>query len=234
MATLESERKHTSARLSSLRLKQTQVAEYERRLRIVEDEGLAWQSLAKWCGKDGLQRLEIDAAGPVVSSLANNLLEVGYGTRFSVDIVTQVATTDGKDTKEKFTILVLDNAHGGAPREIGDLSGGEKVVVEEAVRAALSCYVNMRSRHRFRTLFRDETTGALDPENAPKYVAMLRRLREMSGADQILFITHSPECAELADVQVHVVEGQATVVYPPYGDMRSEMRRLRAEGGEAA
>lgn len=192
------------------------VAEAGRRLRIVEDEALAWGQLATWCGRDGLQRLEIDAAGPVVSDLANQLLRVGYGPRFSIEIVTQVATADGKDVKEKFTILAIDNAHGGEARDISDLSGGEKVVVEEAVRAALACYVNLRSRHRFRTLFRDETTGALDPENAPRYVAMLRKLMEISGADQILFVTHSPVCAALADAQVRIANGQATIALPPY------------------
>lgn len=215
-ARLEAERGQVTKDREALRQKLAEAADVERRLRLVEDHYLAWQFLADACGRNGLQRLEIDAAGPVVSDLANQLLRVGYGTRFSVDIVTQIATADGKDTKEKFTILTIDNAHGGEPRDIGDLSGGEKVVVEEAVRAALACYVNMRSRTRFRTLFRDETTGALDPENAPKYVAMLRKMLEMSGAEQCLFITHSPECAALADAQVRVSNGEATVALPPY------------------
>ena len=216
LALLDAERVSLEQRRSDILQRMARCAEIERRLRVVEDEMLAWQTLARWCGRDGLQRLEIDAAGPVVSDLANQLLRVGYGARFSVDIVTQVATADGKDTKEKFTILVIDNKHGGEARDIGDLSGGEKVVVEEAVRAALSCYVNLRSRIRFKTLWRDETTGALDPENAPKYIAMLRKLLEMSGAEQVLFITHSPECAALADAQVQVADGQATIALPPY------------------
>lgn len=189
-----------------------------RRVRVVEDEGLAWAVLAKACGRDGLQRLEIDAAGPVVSDLANQLLRVGYGTRFSVEIVTQIATAKGDDMKEKFTILAIDNEHGGEARDVGDLSGGERVIVEEAIRAALSCYVNLRSRHHMKTIWRDETTGALDPENAPRYVAMLRKLHELSGAEQILFVTHSPECASLADAQVRVRDGQATIALPPFSE----------------
>ena len=218
LARLDQEREGLERNRAELTRRQAQAAEMSRHLRIIEDEGLAWRTLATACGRDGLPRLEIDAAGPVVSDLANQLLEVGYGTRFAVRIVTQVATADGSGLKERFTIEVLDNAHGGEPRDIGDLSGGERVVVEEAVRAALSCYVNLRSQQPCRTIFRDETTGALDPENAPRYVSMLRKLRDLSGAEHVFYITHSPECAALADAQVRVVNGKATIALPPYAE----------------
>lgn len=208
-AALSAQRRELDARLAV-------VTGLRDKLRVLEDEGMSWGVLARACGRDGLQRLEIDAAGPVVSDLANSLLQVGYGTRFSVELVTQVATADGKDVKEKFTIDAIDNANGGDRRDIGDLSGGERVVVEESVRAALQCYVSLRSRQPSRTIWRDETTGALDPENAPRYVAMLRKLREISRAHQVFFVTHSMDCAHLADAQVHVKDGQVTVVLPPF------------------
>ena len=204
---LQVEREHAEWQQQELSARQAQAEDAARRLRIVEDELLAWQTLAKALGRDGLQRLEIDAAGPVVSDLANQLLEVGYGTRFQIQIVTEVATASGKDTKEKFTVECLDQLHGGEPRDLGDLSGGERVIVEEALRAALSAYVNLRSRQPIRTLFRDECTGALSPENVGPYIALLRKLRELSGVEQILFVTHSVEAAELADAVVEIEGG---------------------------
>lgn len=188
-----------------------QLATARVKLATAEEEMLSWQVLARALGRDGLQRLEIDAAGPVVSDLANDLLSVGYGTRFSVRIVTQVATADGKDLKEKFTIEVVDNEHDAETRDISDLSGGERVIVDEAIRAALAAYVNIRSQTRCRTIWRDETTGALAPKNVAPYVTMLRRLRELSGADQVLFITHSEQAAALADAVVDVVNGTASI-----------------------
>jgi exonuclease SbcC len=205
---LATEREHLEARLAALERLQRRTAELERRTRVAEDERLAWHALAQRLGRDGLQRLEIDAAGPVVSDLANQLLEVGWGTRFGVAIVTQVATADKKEMKEKFTIEVLDNLHGGEPRDIGDLSGGERVVVEEAIRAALACYVNRRSRDPFRQMWRDEADGGLSAEKGERYVQMLRKLRELSGAEQVVFITHRPELAEMADAVVRVAGGQ--------------------------
>ena len=216
MARLDVEHQAAERERVDLERRLSQVAELQRRRCIVEDEGLAWGVLAKACGRDGLQRLEIDAAGPVVSDLANQLLRVGYGTRFSVEIVTQVSTADGRDSKERFTILALDNEHGGEPRDVGDLSGGEKVVVEEAIRAALSIYVNLRNRQHIQSIFRDETTGALSPENAPKYVAMLRKLLALSGATQCFFVTHNQDAALLADAIVHVDHGLVRVELPPY------------------
>ena len=207
-ARLEAEQEAARRQQADLAAKQAQADETARRLRTVEDELLAWQTLAKALGRDGIQRLEIDAAGPTVSSLATELLEVGYGSRFAVSFVTQVATADRKDLKERFSVEVSDQEHGGEARDIGDLSGGERVIVEEAIRAALAIYVNMRSRIRLKTLWRDECSGALSPENVPRYAAMLRKMLELSGADQCLFVCHQPDLADLADAIVEVRDGQ--------------------------
>jgi len=171
-------------------------------------ELVVWATLARCFGRDGLPTLEIANAGPTVSSLTNELLEVAYGPRFTVEVKTQVLRADGKGLKEDFTIEVLDNQAAGAVRDIGDLSGGERVLVEEALRAAIMIFVNSRNVTPIRTICRDETTGALDPENAVRYVAMLRRLVALAGAAHCLFITHNPECAELADVVLDVAGGR--------------------------
>lgn len=186
------------------------------KVRTAEDELLAWQTLQRCFGRDGLPTLEIGNAGPTVSALTNDLLNVGFGPRFTVDVVTQVARADGKGVKEEFTIRVFDNAEGGEPRDIADLSGGERVLVEEALRAAIALFVNSRNVQPVRTIWRDETTGALDPDNAVRYVAMLRRVQELGGIAHVLFVTHNPDCAALADAQVLVADGQLTVRRPPF------------------
>ena len=207
-ARLETELKHATRQQADFTHRQAQTDDAERRLRIVEDEMLAWQVLAKALGREGIQRIEIDSSGPQISSIANTLLEVGFGTRYQIQIVTQVATASGKDTKEKFVVEVLDQLHGGEAREMGDLSGGEKTIIEEGLRAAISAYVNLRSRQPIRTFFRDECTGSLSPENVGPYIALLRKLRELSGVQTILFATHSMEAAELADAVVEIEQGK--------------------------
>jgi exonuclease SbcC len=186
------------------------------RIETLTDEQVEWNLLTKALGRDGLQTLEIDAAGPTVSHYTNELLSVCFGSRFSVDLVTQEAKADGKGFKESFHIKAYDNERGGAARDLGDLSGGEKVIVGEALANAIALYNNTRNGLQIQTLFRDETTGALDPETAPLYVAMLRKVQQVGDVRQICYITHSPVAAALADAQIQFAGGTATIACPPF------------------
>ena len=81
-----------------------------------------------------------------------------------------------------------------------ELSGGQFVLVNEAVNLGIAIY-NMRQGEgiRYGTLFRDETVGALDAANAKEYVRMLRRATDLGGFHQVIFICHTPLVWELAD-----------------------------------
>jgi exonuclease SbcC len=195
--------------------KRAELAELAARIATLDTELLDWQVLTKAFSRDGLPVLEIDAAGPTVSAYTNDLLAACFGPRFTVELVTQVAKADGKGTREDFTVRVYDNQRGG-DRDIAFLSGGEQVVVSEALMNAISIYVNTRSPQPVRTCWRDETTGALDPENATRYLAMLRKVQELGGFHHVFFITHNPDAAALADAQIRVRDGRADIVLPPF------------------
>lgn len=190
-------------------------------LTAVETEWLEWQALAKALGREGLPTLEIDAAGPTVSGYCNQLLEACFGGRFRVDLVTQEAKAGGKGVKEAFELKVLDNARGGDARDITDLSGGEQIIVDECLKSALAVYNNRRSVSPMRTCWRDETTGPLDADNAARYLAMLRTLRELAGFDTIFFVTHSVDAAITADAQIWVHDGTAEILFPPFGERQA-------------
>lgn len=166
-----------------------------------------WTLLTEALGKDGIQALEIDAAGPEVARLTNDLLESCYGPRFSISFETQRAKRDG-GMSEAFDVLVYDGAE---QRPVEALSGGERVIVGEAISLALAIHNARKSGIRWRTLFRDETAGALDPENASKYVAMLRRALKLGGFEQCVFVAHLPQVYESADVQLYVADGRVSV-----------------------
>jgi exonuclease SbcC len=191
-------------------------------VRQLETDLIDWTALAKIFGRDGLPVLEIDAAGPTVSALANDLLQACYGGRFTMDLVTQEAKASGKGSKEVFELKVFDAERGGDARDLTDLSGGEQIIVEEALKSALAMYVNQRSTHPVRTIWRDETVGALDGDNAIRYVHMLRRLVARSGSHHLFFISHTPDASAMADVQLHVHDGRVDVVYPPFAPASSE------------
>lgn len=216
LARVESGREELHRRRDAIVAKRAELAEIAARIERLDTELLDWQLLTKAFGRDGLPVLEIDAAGPTISAYTNELLEVCFGPRFSVELVTQQLKADGKGLKDDFSIRVFDNQRGGESRDIADLSGGEQVIVAEALSNAICIYVNTRSPMPVRTCWRDETTGALDPENATRYLAMLRKVQQLGGFHHVLFISHNPEAAAQADAQIQLHDGTATIAFPPY------------------
>lgn len=221
LARVEAQRQEMARRVDAERARREEVACVEAQLTALTGALIEWTLLAKALGRDGLPVLEIDAAGPTVSAYTNDLLQTCFGSRFTVDLVTQEARTskgkDGSLYKDAFELKVYDAERGGDARDLSDLSGGEQVLVDEALKSAIALLVNQRNPHPLRTCWRDETTGALHPETAPKYVDMLRRVHELGGFHQTLFVSHNPDAWLQADAQVHFAGGHVSVALPPYG-----------------
>jgi len=202
--------------LTLLKLQVEQLAAREANLPALRDAVVVaerelgdWSLLARALGKDGVQALEIDAAGPEVARITNELLEACYGPRFSISLETLREKKSARgEFAEAFDVRVLD---AGAERPVEALSGGEKVVVGEALGLAISILNARKSGIRYETLWRDETAGALDPDNAQAYVLMMRRARELGGFSQVIFVSHQPEVWEAADVRLVVAGGRVTV-----------------------
>lgn len=170
-----------------------------------------WELLAQSLGRDGLQAALIDCAGPELTELVNDLLRTCVGPRWTVTIETTRSSSDGKKQIEGCEVRVLDTER-GRDAEVSTFSGGERVLIGEAVALALSMLACRRSGVERPTLVRDETGAALDPVNARAYVAMLRRAAEVISADRVLFVSHQPECSELADARIVVADGKVEVV----------------------
>lgn len=190
---------------------QTEIEAQAAREAALAQEAGEWATLEKALGRDGIQALEIDAAGPTLSGLANDLLRETFGPRFEVSFVTQVPKADGKGQKEVFDLIVMDHDR-GREGAVEGLSGGEKVVISEAVSLALAIYSGRTSGRRFETLWRDETAGQLDPENARRYVRMLRAALEIGNFFQIVFIAQQKDVWEAADSVVWTDGGKVEVL----------------------
>jgi len=164
-----------------------------------------WLLIQDALGKTGLQAMLIGNAGPEVAALVNDLLESCYGARFSVTLETlrQKKSAAG-EYAEVFDVVVYDY---GQPRPVEALSGGERVIVGEAISLGIAVYNARKSGVRYETLWRDETASALDPDNAQAYVAMLRRAREIGGFHQVIYVAHLPEVWQAADTRLYVADG---------------------------
>ncbi|HEX5482044.1 MAG TPA: hypothetical protein VFZ08_05405 [Terriglobia bacterium] len=207
-------------------------AQAEQRLRQIEDarqraEALAvelaagraerddFDYLAKAFGPDEIQLCEIQSAGPGVSAIVNDLLEGCFDNKFEIRFRTQRPRADGKGMVDDFDIEVRNKTLDRVCL-VDELSGGQFVLVNEAVNLGIAIY-NMRQAEgaRHETLFRDETVGALDAKNAKEYVRMLRRAMDIGCFHQVIFICHAPQVWEMADRILYVANGQVSLESPP-------------------
>lgn len=169
-----------------------------------------WTRLAHDLGRDGLQAVEIDAAIPELNEIANDLLRNTFGARFTVELSTNRLASDGKRLIEDLEIRVIDTINGrDAP--IDTYSGGEVVIVGEAIALALTT-LSCRSLGIERpTIVRDESGAALDRENGAAYISMLRRAADLINADKVLFVSHSDHLWQYADARIVVENGSLRI-----------------------
>ena len=186
----------------------TRLAQLEVEVGTARTELEDYNYLAKVFGRDEIQLCEIQAAGPEVSTLVNALLEGCFDNKFEIRFRTQRPKADGRGMVDDFDVEVR-NKNLDRICLVDELSGGQFVLVNEAVNLGIAIY-NMRQGEgiRYETLFRDETVGALDVANAKEYVRMLRRAMDLGGFHQVIFICHTPLVWELADRILSVGDGR--------------------------
>jgi exonuclease SbcC len=194
-------------RLEQLEAARTRLARVEAELGKARTELEDYTYLARVFGPDEIQLCEIQAAGPQVSTLVNSLLEGCFDNKFEIRFRTQRPKADGKGMVDDFDIEVR-NKNLDRTCLVDELSGGQFVLVNEAVNLGIAIY-NMRKGEgiRYEALFRYETVGALDAVNGKEYVRMLRRAMDLGGFHQVIFICHTPLVSELADSILSVRDG---------------------------
>lgn len=214
-ALARAQEEHAEARSETTRARegQTVCGQLREDVTRIEGELADWTRLAQDLGKDGLQALEIDAAIPELNAIANDLLHSCHGPRFTVEVFTDRLNADGTRTVEDLDVRVIDTRK-GRDATADSFSGGEQVILSEAISLALTVLACRRSGLTRPTLVRDESGAALDPKNGPIYIAMLRRAAEAIGADKVLFVTHNPQLHDLADSRIHLDDGNATLCTP--------------------
>jgi len=204
-------RVHTTTKAKDALPELTKRVEAARAELSAADEDVAdWQLIADGLGRDGVQALLVDAAGPELSTLANDLLHTAFGPRFSVRFETTRVSADGKKLVEDCDVSVMDTER-GREGSLDTFSGGEKVILSEAVALALTT-INCRAHGLTDvTIVRDESGAALDGANAVRFMQMLRRARELASCRHLLFVSHNPATWELADTRVEVGGGRVVV-----------------------
>jgi DNA repair exonuclease SbcCD ATPase subunit len=181
-----------------------------------EAELMEWRFLVDAFGRNAIQALEIDAATPELSLYANDCLHQAFDGRFSLEVKTQGETGDGRE-KEDLLIELTDAQEPTshlAVRDVSEWSGGQKTFAWTAMASAMSLYLGARSPAQIApTIVRDESAAGVDIRSTISYATMLRNAgRSIGGIGaKTLVVTHSRELAELADVILHLENGQLHV-----------------------
>lgn len=168
----------------------------------IADDVAQWRLLAKGLGRDGIVALSIDDAGPSISSIANDLLLACYGPRFSIRFDTQSETAKGV-LKETFDIRVFD-AEREDDKSVTMMSGGERLIVNDALTRAIALFRAQQSGHTYHCLFSDEADGALDPERKTHFMKVKRKVLEIGGYEAEFCITHTEALWQMADQTIDV------------------------------
>lgn len=162
-----------------------------------------WRVIEKAFGKDGMMAYDLETAAPVVSSIANLLLDE-MGGRFAIRFETLRPKVGKKNEYiEVFDIKVLDIV-GGIEKSLVDLSGGELVWIDEAIARAINIYLQRSTGSKILTVYSDERDGNLDKDKKIEYVNMKRKVLAEGGYLQEFFISHTPEVIDLADAVITI------------------------------
>jgi len=170
-----------------------EIAQLKSRETFVREELSKWSYIRDAVSKSGLQALEISAAAPLLTGIANDLLHSAYGGEFFLDLVTQ----DPETGAEILDIMITRGD--GQTYSLCDFSGGESVWILQAFKAAQILVNTEKSGIHFATCFADEESGALDKEKAERFIQMYRALMVQGHFEKLFFISHIPECQTMAD-----------------------------------
>lgn len=180
-------KERTEADAELIRL-EADLEEKQRTLRI-------WEALSEAFGKDGVQALMIENAIGTIESFANEILHQ-MQTRFVVTLKTQKQLQSG-ESRESLDILVYDN---GNERPFENYSGGERTLVNLALRLSLSRVISSLHGVKMQSLFLDEVLGPLDEVNREEVVKVVAFLSR--SFEQLFVISHTDEVKDIIDTGI--------------------------------
>jgi exonuclease SbcC len=167
-----------------------------------------YRLLQRACSRDGIPALELDAAGPEVSRIANDLLASTFGSEYQISFETTKISKDKKKQLETFEIRIYGSE---GEKRIEDLSGGEKVWIETALQEAISIYLSEKSGKEYQTSFQDERDGALDPDSKQHFIDMNRESFKLGRRYYTFMISQTPEIWQQIQQRIHLVPESGSI-----------------------
>ncbi len=144
-----------------------------------------YSELAYAFGPKGIPLMIVDNVLQELEVLINNNIALLSDLPISVELRTQRESIKG-DMIDTFQIMITE---GLSTRGYFNYSGGEKMVIDVALRLGLSELLARRNNFKVETLIIDEGLGSLDEENQKNLINTLKKLENKFS--NILVITHT-------------------------------------------
>lgn len=158
-----------------------------------------WKLIEKAC-KD-IPVIELESASGLVTNYANQQLSNAFNYNLSVKLITSMEKASGKGRKDVFKILIFND---GEEVLAKNLSGGQKQIVDAAIRIAIEYAVSNRSEKEYLTSFWDESDGAMDTERAVINFRNKLEYLEKTNKRNVFIVTHRTEVINEMDQFIRV------------------------------
>jgi len=173
----------------------------EEKLISLKKEMDVYTKLVKAFGKDGIPSYIIENAIPEIELIVNDLLET-LEVDMSIEMNTQKELKSG-GLSDTLDIKINSN---GFVRQYYNFSGGEKFLIDLALRTALSVVLLRRKGCNNSTLIIDEGFGSLDSKICNKVVRLINLIREKYGFKKVFIITHVEEMKDFLSNKIVVTK----------------------------
>jgi len=151
-------------------------------------------------GKNGIQAYIIDNIIPEIQNIANDI--IGRIVDLQLNMQTQKQLKSGKES-ETLDIIISDS---NGDKSYYNYSGGEKTLIDFALRIALSVILSRRSGTQIETLILDEPFGFCDARNKAKIMDAINFVRRRFQFKKIFLITHDYELQDSCENIIEVIK----------------------------
>lgn len=167
----------------------------------IDSSLLISEKIVEIFSKNGIQSIIIENLIGMIEAFANEILQQ-MQTSFILQLKTIKENKDGS-LKESLDIIITDN---GSEKNFENYSGGEKTMINIALRLSLSRVISAMHGVKVKTLFLDEVLGSLDVVNREEVVKIISYLSK--SFDQVFVVSHTDEINDIIDSSIQITRLQ--------------------------
>lgn len=172
-----------------------ELAKINKDIKIIQQEMIDYQEIAKALGKDGIQALLIEQAIPEIEDEANEVLArlTNNQTQVFIESLRDLKKGGNKETLD----IKISDSFGLRDYEL--FSGGEAFRIDFALRIGISKLLARKAGTTLQTIIIDEGFGSQDEEGLQLIMDNIYKIQDEFA--KVIIVSHLPEMKENFPVQ---------------------------------